>query len=113
MTIAAHENKFVKNCLNCKHEITDLKEDHLFCTDCGFPIRNECTGTSNFCDGYSNGPLLHNFEEDEYILNPEDAFCPKCGTESLFNKRGLINVKHPKVDIIQPISNINVDDFPF
>ncbi|QOV10914.1 hypothetical protein [Viridibacillus arvi] len=100
MKIETHENKYVKQCLNCESEVTSMNEEHLFCTQCGFPIRNECTGTSKFNSGYGNEPLTH--EEDEYPLEPTDAFCPKCSAESLFNQRGLIEVKYPRVEIINP-----------
>lgn len=110
MSIATHENKFVKKCLNCEHEITDLKEDHLFCTQCGFPVRNECTGTVKFNDDYGNNFIQHDTEEEIYVLNPEDAYCPKCGSISLFAAKNLINVKHPKVDIIDTHDN---NDLPF
>jgi len=111
MSIAVHENKFVKNCLNCDNEINDLSEEHLFCTQCGFPIRNECTGTDSFNDGYGNNHILHDTDEEKnYVLNPEDVYCPKCGSISLFAEKNLIDVKYPKVDIIDPPSN---SDMPF
>ncbi|MED4718166.1 hypothetical protein [Bacillus badius] len=116
MKIPTHENKFLKNCLNCENPITDLTEDHLFCTQCGFPIRNECTGTTKFNSGYAGDPVEHDIEDDFYVLNPEDAFCPKCGSESLFNIKSLINVQYPRVEIIdpEPVRTLNdEDDLPF
>lgn len=108
MSIPVHENKFVKNCLNCNLEITDLNEEHLFCTQCGFPIRNECTGTQKFNSGYGNEQIFHDTETEEiYILNPSDVYCPKCGAISLFAEKNLIDVKYPKVDVIDPTSNDN------
>lgn len=111
MTIPTHDNKFVKNCLNCDYEINDLKEDHLFCTQCGFPIRNECTGTSRFNDAYGNNPIQHDVESEEtFVLNPEDAYCPKCGSISLFAEKNLIEVKYPQVDVVDSTDN---GDMPF
>lgn len=108
MSIPTHENMFVKNCLNCGHEITDLNEEHLFCTQCGCPIRNECTGTAKHLMGYGNEHVSHDFDEDVFVLKPTDVYCPKCGTISLFAEKNLIEVKHPKVDVIDPSNNGNL-----
>ncbi|MEY9973135.1 hypothetical protein ABH966_003519 [Lysinibacillus sp. RC46] len=114
MTIETHENKYLKNCLNCDNEISDLKEDHIYCTQCGFPIRNECTGTSKFCSGYGNEPIQHDSDEEEYILDPNVAFCPKCAAPSLFNKKQLIEVKHPKVEVVKQTGfKYSEDEIPF
>ncbi|WP_042402966.1 hypothetical protein [Geomicrobium sp. JCM 19037] len=113
MAIEFHENFFVKNCLNCSNEITDLKEDHTHCTECGFPIRNECTGTTKFTSGYGNNEVAHDTEDKEYALEPDTPFCPKCGTDSLFNRKGLIKVDHPKVEVSDPQPKLTDDDIPF
>lgn len=110
MEIKTHENQYLKNCLNCENEVSSLDEEHLFCTQCGFPIRNECHGTSKFNDGYGNNPVNHDIEDDSYVLNPEDAFCPKCASASLFNVKGLIELRHPEVEIIEPQSQLRFDD---
>lgn len=102
MSIPTHENKFVKNCLNCDSQVTDLNEEHLHCSQCGFPIRNECYGTSRFNSGYGNNHIQHDINDEFYVLEPDNAYCPKCGSISLFAEKGLLNVKHPKVEVINP-----------
>lgn len=109
LKIETYENKYLKNCLNCGSEVTSTDPEHIFCTQCGYPIRNECTGTGKYNSGYGNEPIYH--EEEEYILEPNAAFCPKCGSSSLFNQKGLIEVKYPKVEIIKA-PNFN-GDLPF
>ncbi|WP_150283766.1 hypothetical protein [Rummeliibacillus sp. TYF-LIM-RU47] len=110
MKTETHENKYLKHCLNCESEVTSLDPDHIFCDQCGYPIRNECTNTGKYnSSGFENEPLHQ--DEEEYLLEPTAAFCPKCSAESLFNQRGLIEVKHPKVEIIKkPTGEI---PFPF
>lgn len=110
MGIPTHENKFVKSCLRCKREINDLQEDHVYCTKCASPLRNECTATDHFTDG--EGVSFHS-GDDIYILEPENAFCPKCGSESLFNQRGLIDVEYPRAEVVRQQVITSDEDLPF
>ncbi|MFJ8102832.1 hypothetical protein [Lysinibacillus sp. NPDC096212] len=114
MTIETHDNKYLKNCLRCNHEITDLTEDHIYCTQCGSPIRNECTGTSSFITDI-NEIVEHDFEdEEEFVLDADAAFCPKCASPSLFNQEQLIEVKHPQVEVVKQTGfKITGDEIPF
>ncbi|WP_342557319.1 hypothetical protein [Lysinibacillus sp. FSL P4-0201] len=101
MAIETHENKYLKNCLRCNHEITDLTEDHIYCTRCGSPIRNECTGTLSFIEDINELPE-HDFEgEDEFVLEPDAAYCPKCASPSLFNQEQLIEVRYATVEMVK------------
>lgn len=111
MTIDVHENKYLKNCLNCKHDVDNLEPDHIYCTQCGFPVRNECTGTSKFNSGYGNESIQHDFEENEFLLDPNVIYCPKCAAISLFAEKGLIENKYPKVDIVAPFPTGDNDPF--
>jgi len=115
MSFATHENKYLKHCLNCNNEVSDLNPEHVYCTQCGFPIRNECTGTSKFHNGNFNDPVEHDIDDEEYVLEPNVVFCPKCSSISLFAEKGLIENKYPKVEIVHQSSykpNGNDDD-PF
>lgn len=113
MAIATHENKYLKNCLRCNHEITDLTEYHIYCTQCGSPIRNECTGTLSFADDI-NEPPVHDFkDEEEFVLEPDAAFCPKCASPSLFNQEQLIEVRYPKVEEVKQTGFKFVNESPF
>ena len=114
MAYETHENGYLKNCLNCKNEITSLNPEHIYCTQCGFPVRNECTGTSKFHQGSYGDPAEHDIEDEEYLLDPNVVFCPKCSTISLFAQKGLIENTHPKVEVItSPPRNFSEDDDPF
>ncbi|QDP99455.1 hypothetical protein FOH38_02170 [Lysinibacillus fusiformis] len=115
MAIETHENKYLKNCLRCNHEITDLTEDHIYCTQCGSPIRNECTGTSSFITDI-NEPVEHDFEDEEvFILEPDAAYCPKCASPSLFNQEQLIEVRYATLELVKQTGfKISDDDeIPF
>lgn len=114
MAIATHENKYLKNCLRCNHEITDLTEDHIYCTQCGSPIRNECTGTSSFITDI-NEPVEHDFkDEEEFVLDADAAYCPKCASPSLFNQEQLIEVKYATVELVKQTGfKISDDEIPF
>lgn len=111
MPFETHENLYLKRCLNCNHEITDLTPGHIYCTQCGFPIRNECTGTTKFHSGNFNDPVEHDINDEEYILEPNAVFCPKCSSISLFAQKGLIENKFPKVEIVNPPSNGDIEPF--
>lgn len=102
MSFKTHENGYLIRCLNCENEVTSMDPEHIYCTQCGFPIRNECTGTVKFHSGNMGDPVEHDIEDEEYLLEPNVVFCPKCSTISLFAEKGLIDNKYPKVEIIDP-----------
>lgn len=112
MKYETHDNGYLVNCINCDHKITYLDEDHHYCSECGFPIRNECIGTRSYIEQFTNGPLPHDFEENVFLLKPEDSYCPKCASPSLFAVKNLIEVKHPVVEIITH-STFKDDDLPY
>lgn len=96
--IETYENKMLKTCLRCNKEVTDPREDYIYCTKCASPLQNRCTNHQDFHDGNFYG------EECGEILEPDAAFCPKCAAESLFNKAGIIDVEYPRTEIIQPFN---------
>lgn len=64
----------MKECLRC-HHLND--EENNFCIKCGAPIKNICTNRN-----------CHNCHYD-IPLSDEAAFCPLCGSETLFKTYGL------------------------
>lgn len=105
MKSETQENKFLKHCLNCEHEVESSNPEHIYCTQCGYPVRNECTGTATYNRGYGNEPVEHEDDQGAFLLEPHMVYCPKCAFISLFAQKGLIENNHPKVEIINaPIS---------
>ena len=64
----------MKICLRCQHENDDQNN---YCIKCGAPLRNICTNRR-----------CSNWEQD-VLLTDEAAFCPLCGSETLFKAYGL------------------------
>jgi hypothetical protein len=64
----------MKICLRCQHENDDQNN---YCIKCGAPLRNICTNRR-----------CSNWEQDVPLLD-EAAFCPLCGSETLFKIYGL------------------------
>lgn len=109
---ATHHNKYLKNCINCGHKVKYQEPDFLFCTQCSYPIRNECTGTAKYQDLTDLSQPDHNFEnEREFPLEPSEIYCPKCSSLSLFARRGLIKNPNPKTELL-PLKDAG-PDLPF
>lgn len=64
----------MKICLRCQHE-NDGQNN--YCIKCGAPLKNICTNRR-----------CSNWEQDVPLLD-EAAFCPLCGSETLFKIYGL------------------------
>lgn len=64
----------MKVCLRCKHE---NDEQNNYCINCGAPLKNICTNRNCI-----------NLEQN-VLLPDEAAFCPSCGSETLFKSYGL------------------------
>lgn len=64
----------MKKCLRCKYNNDDKNN---YCIKCGAPLKNVCT---NIC--------CSNYEND-IQLPDEAAFCPLCGSETLFKTYGI------------------------
>lgn len=78
----------MKECLRCHHS---NDEQNNFCIKCGAPLKNICT--NRHCYNYKN----------DVVLTEEAAFCPLCGSETLFKTYGLAS---SSLDVLD-------DDLPF
>ncbi|HEP1510594.1 TPA: zinc ribbon domain-containing protein [Streptococcus pyogenes] len=78
----------MRTCIRCQHK-NDV--DNNYCIKCGAPLKNVCTNQR--CKNY----------EENIILSDEAAYCPICGSETLFKTYGLAS---------SPLG-ISDDDLPF
>ena len=78
-----------KKCLKCEAETNPNDEEELFCSKCGAPVVNRCSDYN--CDK---------------LLKEDAKFCKYCGSSSIFNNYGLLDITAPKfLD--------NIDNLPF
>lgn len=75
-------------CLRCQH---NNNFENNYCIKCGAPLKNICTNRN--CE---------NLQQD-IILSDEAAYCPLCGSETLFKTYGLAS---SPLDVLD-------DDLPF
>lgn len=73
----------MKTCLRCSH-IND--DSNNYCIKCGAPLKNICTNRN--CESWETGT----------ILSDEAAFCPLCGSETLFKTFGLASSSFDEID---------------
>lgn len=69
------------SCLGCGN--TNLNKEDKFCNKCGAPIVNVCLNSN--C---------------RITLSVDSAYCTKCGSQSLFLKRGLVDSNNPVDDLL-------------
>ncbi|WP_314581802.1 ImmA/IrrE family metallo-endopeptidase [Enterococcus gilvus] len=90
--------------------------DHVkdnFCSVCGVPIVNKCSGMSKTGDNWNGG-----YEEDQPCSNTllgSDRYCSKCGAESTFYYHGLLKDWNTEIDdpFQSPTVDINDVKLPF
>lgn len=114
------EGRLAEDCPICGND--NVRDN--FCSVCGIPIINKCSGMRKTDDNWNGG-----YEEDQpcsEILNGADRYCPKCGAESTFyfhhlledwgapKKANTINVDL-NIDPFDTIPNIDIsdEDLPF
>ncbi|MGT2800665.1 zinc-ribbon domain-containing protein [Streptococcus marmotae] len=78
----------MKKCLRCNHENDAVNN---FCIKCGAPLKNTCTARN--CPN----------RENDIELVDEAAYCPLCGSETLFKTYGIASSS----------TDISDDDLPF
>lgn len=78
----------MKDCLRCNYSNEDSNN---YCIKCGVPLKNICTNRN--CENWKK----------EIILLDEAAFCPQCGSETLFKTFGLAS---SSIDVLE-------DELPF
>jgi len=65
-----------RNCIRCGDA---FKKGSKYCASCGAPVVNRC------CDA---GTILNDPCGNE--CGPQEAFCPKCGSSTTFQRAGLL-----------------------
>lgn len=94
------QNGKLLKCIRCDNE--ELDNDQNFCSICGAPIRNTCSGILSENVAY---PLAPPESPCETVLSPNARFCHICGSKSIFYCAKILENKFNL-----PISN---DDLPF
>lgn len=103
------EGRLIENCPICGND--HVKDN--FCSVCGVPIVNKCSGMSKTGDNWNGG-----YEEDQPCtgaLIGSDRYCPKCGSESTFYFHGLLKDWNTEIDdpFQSPTVDINDVKLPF
>lgn len=79
-----NEKGLLKECLHCKNE--NILQNSNFCHICGMPVKNVCTNSESVFLNY-----IDPYHDEEFILEANARYCHKCGSESSFLKKGLLN----------------------
>lgn len=72
MIVNTDERGRVGSCLRCGN--TDFASEALFCKRCGLDLINYCT-----------------YERCEHANTPDAAYCERCGAETTFFVKGVVN----------------------
>jgi RNA polymerase subunit RPABC4/transcription elongation factor Spt4 len=90
-----------KACIRCG---TGYEKGQRYCSFCGAPVVNRCTDPGDLL----GDPCGNVCKEDQ-------AFCPKCGSITAFNKAGLLHspYRENKALYVDELAEMNWFSHPF